>query len=134
MKEDRDTQLIEADELRLALQSMRPNRELFAAGVERHLALRTAEPLAAETVVKNDSSRSKWLQTAAAVIPLPLFGKASGVGLVKFSQLSLFQKAVAIAALPATTILLMLAGTLWAVIKIRQAHKNQTSDHWTPSS
>ena len=117
--------LMDEHDLRLALLPWRADPKLFAAGVRQRIGQSKVRLSQAVDCDQTTMDHSSWLQTAAAVIPIPLLSKGSASGLVKLGQLSLGKKLVAWAALPATGLLLMLAATVWAVLKVRQAQRGQ---------
>ncbi|MEO2019175.1 MAG: hypothetical protein ABGZ53_32935 [Fuerstiella sp.] len=128
--------LIDEDELRAALRPLRVDPDAFEQEVRRRM-----EALEAETTIRlrsadvgGDGSRdakfenSGWSGVAASVIPLNVLGKGTSgtgtitasIGQTSLSQLSLGQKIVALAAVPAITILLMISATVWACVRIRK--------------
>ena len=125
MNKTNASQLIEESDLRAALQPWRTDPELFAAKVRQRIDAAELQLTTNEDSDQTRMTRSEWLQTAAAVIPIPLLGKGASGGLVKLGQLSLGKKLVAWAALPAIGLLLMVAASIWAFIKIRQAERGQ---------
>lgn len=143
MNEKQVSQVLDEVELRAALLPLRPDPVRFAEGIRQRLEradvadqsrLREAgdgaasERRATEWRATRDDAklgRSEWLQTAAAVIPLSLVGKGGSGGLIKLGQLTLGKKIVALSALPAIGLLLMITASIWAIIKIRRAHRGQ---------
>lgn len=141
MNEKQSSQLLDEADLRAALLPLRPDPVRFAEGIRRRLQRAdgadhsrlgeagdgaASERRATERATERRATeRSEWLQTAAAVIPLSLVGKGGSGGLIKLGQLTLGKKIVALAALPAVGLLLMITASIWAIIKIRRAHRGQ---------
>lgn len=128
MNNNHTNELIDESELRAALQPLRPNPDSFVAGIRQRLdeaEIRLRDGESGEEFGDARLDDSDWLQAAAAVIPLPLLGKSGGAGLVKLGQLSLGKKMVAVAALPAIGLLLMVTATIWAIVRIRRAQREQ---------
>ena len=110
--------LIDEQELRDALVTLRPNKEAFEAGIRSRL---NAKPQLESTkrLLQDDSP---WLQVAASMVPLSLFGKAAGTSsAIPLGKISIGYKLVGFAALPAISFLLMVGATLLALFRIRKA-------------
>ncbi|PHR91474.1 MAG: hypothetical protein COA78_34025 [Blastopirellula sp.] len=124
MNEKHPNELIDEAELRAALQPLRPDPDSFAAGIRQRVEEAEVK-LRDQDFDEAKLENSDWLQVAASVIPLPLFGNAGSSGLVKLGQLTLGKKMVAVAALPAIGLLLMVTASIWAIIKIRRVQRGQ---------
>ena len=126
MNKPSSNELIDEAELRAALQPWRTDTGLFTTRVRLRIEQADVRSRLVDNGDTTKLERSDWLQAAAAVIPVPLLSHGASGGLVKLGQLSLGKKLVAFAALPATGLLLMLAASIWAVIKIRKAQRGQS--------
>lgn len=127
MNTNNSTELIDEAELRLALMPLRLDRNQFHEAVQKLIVEKTMSGRKSSVADEQELERSPWLQTAAAVIPLPLLNQQAGLGLVKLGQLSLGKKIVAIAASPLAGLLLMAITTIWAIRRIRRAQRGQTA-------
>lgn len=117
--------LIDEQELRDAFESLRPERDAFEAGVRSRL---NAMPQR-ETASRLGFEDSPWLQVAASMVPLSLFGKAAGTSsAIPLGKVSLGYKLVGYAALPTLSVLFMVGATLLALFRIRKAHISPCSD------
>ncbi len=117
--------LIDEQELRDAFQSLRPERGAFEAGVRSRL---NAMPQR-KTLHRLAYEDSPWLQVAASMVPLSLFGKGAGTSsAIPIGKVSLVYKIVGYAALPTMSVLLMVGATLIALFRIRKAHTSPHSD------
>lgn len=125
MNEQTSTEWIDEAELRAALQPWQTDPERFADGVRQRIEQAELQLPAVNETDRARMAESDWLETAAAVIPVPLLSHGAGSSLVKLGQLSLGKKLVAWAALPATGLLLMVAASIWAIIKIRRAQRDK---------
>ena len=135
-------ELIGEEALRAALRPLRVDRDAFEQEVRRRVEAAESESkvrLRSEDAGGDDVQDAKlehsdWLRVAASVIPLNVLGKGTSgtvtasVGQSSLSQLSLGQKIVAFAAIPAIGLLLMLSATVWAYVRIRKAQLGQQSD------
>ncbi len=126
MNTNNSTELIDEAELRLVLLPFRQDRNKFHEAVQKLIAEKQISGHKSRFSDEQELERSPWLQTAAAVIPLPLLNQQAGLGLVKLGQLSLGKKIVAIAASPLAGLLLMAITTIWAIRRIRRAQRGQT--------
>ena len=117
--------LIDEQELRDALEALRPERDAFEAGVQNRL---NAMPRR-ETSDRLAPENSPWLQVAASMLPLSVFGKAAGSSsAIPLGKVSLGYKLVGYLALPSMSVLLMVGATLIALFRIRKAHTSTSSD------
>lgn len=117
--------LIDEQELRDAMQPLRPDPRAFEEGVKGKLEAMTLQK-AESTIRFNDSP---LLQVAASMVPLSLLSKTTGSSvIVPFGKASLGYKLVGYAALPVLSILVMLGATLLAVFRIRKAQLSPQSD------
>lgn len=128
MNDQNSTDLIGEDELRAALRPLRPDADGFAAAVQGKLKSSIVSPVKTTTKDVAASSHviaswSDWTRIAAAVIPIPMFGKASANAVGSVAKVSFTKKLIALLALPAISLVLMLGGTLWCMLKISRAAK-----------
>ncbi|MGB7326899.1 MAG: hypothetical protein WBD31_18630, partial [Rubripirellula sp.] len=137
MNQKHPSPLIGETELRTALHSLRPDPDTFAAGVRQRIEagnVRLRDRNSNSNPQDVSFDHSDWAQVAAAVIPLPMLGSSGSAGLVKLGQLSLGKKIVAVAALPTIGLLLMVTASIFAVIKIRRAHRASKQHDGHPAS
>ena len=128
MSQDNAKDLIDEQELRDALRSLRPNRDTFEAGVRRRIAPATRAVLD-NPPVDAASGQSPWLHVAASVIPFSSFAKATvGGSSSSLGTLSFGYKLLAYLALPAVSVFLMLGATLFGFLRIREAQKHPQAD------
>jgi hypothetical protein len=117
--------LIDEQELRNALEALRPDRDAFEAGVRSRLNSMPQR----ETQNLQAYEDSPWLQVAASMVPLSLFSKpAIASTLIPIGKVSLGYKLAGYAALPALSVLIMVGATLIALFRIRKAHVSPLSD------
>jgi hypothetical protein len=117
-------ELIEEQDLRDAFAAFRPDAAVFEAGVRSRLSA-MPQP---QSPFDGSNATSPWLQVAASMIPLSLFNKAVVPGaVIPLAKVSLGYKLWFYAALPAVSVLLMVTATLFALIRIRQAHLSPAS-------
>jgi len=117
--------LIDEQELRDALEALRPERDAFEAGFRNRLHAMPQR----ETAKHLDHEDSPWLQVAASMLPLSLFGKVAGTSsAIPLGKVSLGYKLVGYLALPSISVLLMVGATLIALFRIRKAHTSTISN------
>ena len=110
--------LIDEQELRDALRPLRPNRDVFAAEVTRRIEA-TKRVMLDNSQADQPFEESQWLRVAASVIPFSSFAKSTSDAVsVSLGTSSLGYKLLGIAALPATTVLLMVGATVFGIVRI----------------
>jgi hypothetical protein len=116
--------LIDEQELRDALEPLRPEADAFEAGVRKRL--RSMPQHRKLDIPAFDDS--PWLHVAASMVPLSLIGKtASAHTVMPLGMVPLGYKIIGYVALPSISILLMLGATLIAMFKIRKAQVSPAS-------
>jgi hypothetical protein len=127
MSQNDANDLIDEQELRDSLRPLRPDRDAFESGVRRRLELATRSSPGIQDPLEA-SGRSPWLHVAASVIPFHLFGKAAVGTPIPLGKLSLGYKLIGYAALPATTLLLMVGATIFGLVRIKRAQHTSHTD------
>ncbi len=117
--------LIEEEEIRKALQTLRPDRDAFEAEVRHRLeglVQRRSKP-------QEEEAASPWLQVAASMMPLLLIGKGpiapAGVSIAK---VSFGYKLIGYLALPAMSVLFVLGAGLLALLQVWRTPLRRTTD------
>lgn len=128
MSHDHSNDLIDEQALRDALRPLRVNRDEFEATV-RHRMETASRPAVENPELLQAAEQSPWLQTAASVIPFSIFGKATTGGTsLSLGKVSFGYKLIGYAALPATTLLLMVGATIFGLIRIGKAQRSPRAD------
>ena len=117
-------ELVSESDLRAALRPHRVNANEFAAGIQTRIEAGVI-PLQDESSQIDDP----LLTVAATFIPWPLItgGKIAGGG-TKLSSLTLAQKLLGYAALPAISLFLLVGATFFSARKIHKVQKENQSD------
>lgn len=124
MSPNNTNDLIDEQELRDALRPLQPDRGAFEAAVRQRLEA-AARSSSANQRRFQATEQSPWLQTAAAVIPFSMLGNSAGGGAsMSLSKLSFGYKLIGYAALPATTLLLMVGATIFGLVRIGKAQRS----------
>lgn len=117
-------ELVSESDLRAALRPHRVDANEFEAGIQARIEAGVV-PLQDKSLEEDDP----LLTVAATFIPCPLItgGKMAGGG-AKLSSLTLAQKLLGYAALPAISLFLLLGATLFSARKIHKVQKENQSD------
>ncbi len=116
--------LIEEEDIRKALQRLRPDRDAFEVEVRRRL-----NGLVQRRLEPKEEAASPWLQVAASMMPLLLIGKASiAPAGVSIAKISFGYKLIGYLALPAMSVLFVLGAGLLALIQVWRTPLRRTND------